>query len=1138
MFRLLWLNIATQMMLLVAAVAGLALFFVSRVTEQRGQELLLERSHGGLTDESLLRGFALREAVRSVRRNVADAADRRAAALRGGDAGERDRAAGQVLAAAEGEEDATRGVVEEVRLARLSADGDLRQIKAFPSKAASAKPGPDIESFDDVRKRLLAAHYAGATTLSRLLLDRQRYLLAVGHKLPSTDPAGAVVVLAVIDFTRLVENQTRRLPRHLLMVQDAEGRWVNHPDPKRVGAIDDEWPQPGGDDQARGVRLESCKLPSLGFFTVRARLPREVGRDLEKELLTIDGLRFSRLREGARYLILSARDRGVLKQAEQPLNVQESLTKSQPAPLPEPIWCETFLPHRLNRFTLDPETGLAVSLTYAAAVEEMTAEAREDMREAKLKSGSSWFLPLVLACPVLALLAAYLLTRPLRRLTEASQRLAQGDYSVDVQVVAPGEVGELARAFRDMTRRIRTRERELRENLARLSTIMTNAADGVITFDQTGRIEDANAAAEEMFGFAPGGLKGMKVQKLMKLPEHLQKPVPFSAIATGSNAPQFGGTVTQLCNAVKTPGEEHRGLRQEGSTFWMEVTFSQVPLEDRRMTIGIFRDITRRKIDEERIRQMNDELDARVRLRTAQLEDTKVKLELALEQAETASAAKDRFISVVSHELRTPLTSAMGYTELLLNPRATKLRENPGPTLDKILTACKYLSTLINDLLDVSRYTAGKPIDLAPTRFELASFLRGVQEMVSPLVKKNGNVLEVAIPPGLGEIYNDETRLRQILLNLLSNAGKFTEKGKVCLTVERRRVGEGDLMVFGVSDTGAGLSPAQQEKLFTAFYRVDNSTTRKQGGTGLGLAITKMLCELMGGGIRLESAPGQGSTFTVTVPAEVTAKGRRSAGPSSQGEEKKPNRGTVLVIDDDPTVRHMLETYLQQEGHEVVLAADGTEGLKLARDHQPTCITLDVLMPDEDGWDVLSRLKNDPATRDIPVIMLTIMEERNRGFALGATEYVTKPIDWGRLGSILCRYNPGQAPILIVEDDALQRGYLREELILAGWTVLEAANGVEALRVCETTTPSLILLDLTMPIMDGFAFLDELRRRDGGTDIPVVVVTARELSDEERRRLNRSVAQVLAKESLSKEKLLDRIREQMQAAVHGEPRTK
>ena len=245
-----------------------------------------------------------------------------------------------------------------------------------------------------------------------------------------------------------------------------------------------------------------------------------------------------------------------------------------------------------------------------------------------------------------------------------------------MSVVGPGEVGELANTFRDMTEQIRRRERDLREKLAWMDTILANAADGIMTFDQTGRIEQANRAAEEMFGYGHGKLEGEKVKQLMPISERINKPAALAL--AGDN---YGGTVARLWSAVKTPGEEHRGRRKDGTSFWMEVTFSRVPLEDRSIVTAIFRDITRRKLDEERIRKLNDDLEARVKLRTAQLEDTKTKLELALAEAENASAAKDRFISVVSHELRTPLTSAMGYTELLLNPRAERLRQAPMPTL-------------------------------------------------------------------------------------------------------------------------------------------------------------------------------------------------------------------------------------------------------------------------------------------------------------------------------------------------------------------------------------------------------------------------------------------------------------------------
>ncbi len=761
-----------------------------------------------------------------------------------------------------------------------------------------------------------------------------------------------------------------------------------------------------------------------------------------------------------------------------------------------------------------------------AALEELTAQESKASSEFWLYRS----LPALVISAVLALIAAYVLTRPLRRLKHAADQLARGNYAIDVSVVGPGEVGELANTFRDMTEQIRRRERDLREKLAWMDTILANAADGIITFDQTGRIEQANRAAEEMFGYGHGKLEGEKVKQLMPLSERINKP---AALAVASN--NYGGTVARLWSAVKTPGEEHRGRRKDGTSFWMEVTFSRVPLEDRSIVTAIFRDITRRKLDEERIRKLNDDLEARVKLRTAQLEDTKTKLEVALAEAENASAAKDRFISVVSHELRTPLTSAMGYTELLINPRAEKLRQAPLPTLHKILTSCKHLLTLINDLLDLGRYTAGKPIDLALSRFELAGFLRGVVEMIAPLVKRNENTLESRLADHLGEVVNDETRLRQILLNLLSNASKFTEKGKVFLEVERRTGPEGERIIIRVRDTGAGMTREQLDKLFTPFYRVDNSTTRKQGGTGLGLTITRMLAELMGGTIEVASTPGVGSTFTVDLPVEARPVSMK-ASPSGtrlgeKGRTALAGESVVLVIDDDPSVRQILHDYLTAEGYRVEQAESGPQGIERARELQPACITLDVLMPGQDGWTTLAQLKSDPVTQNIPVIMLTILEDRNIGFTVGATEYITKPIDWARLGTLLCQYAPGPAPILLVEDDSAQREYMREELMLAGWKVSEAANGFEALQKCEACMPGLILLDLMMPVMDGFAFLEELRHRPGGGSVPVLVVTARDLSDEERRRLNRSLAQVLARESLTREQLLDRIREQMPVVV-------
>jgi PAS domain S-box-containing protein len=1123
-FRLLpRINIAGQLTLLVAVVAGLAIYVVSRAAEQHGRDLLLVRGQANLADECRVEGLALREAVRNLGRTFNGRVEE--LTRLSADVAAQDRVLEMLFAPPIDSKAGDPSAIREACLLVLSPEGEVRNRTVYrlgarvevPPEIATSRASGDL--WGQLRK---ANPLDTATLFSRFHRDgtpgAYRYLLAVGCR-GEARLEGRLALQVTLDFTRLVENHARRLPRNLLFVRDEEGVCLYHPDPKQVGSTSLPWNLVA--DAGPHGTLRDAPVDGLAYWTERAKIdspkadsPDDCAR-LERELSRWPELRFSHIREGDTSIILSCADEKILDEANKAVGAGDASARR--------TYCARFIGTRLPRWPLDagrpPGKPLEVDIILSAALEELTAQESRASSEFWLYRS----LPAVVASAVLALIAAHFLTRPLRRLKLAADQLAKGNYAIDVSVVGPGEVGDLANTFRDMTEQIRRRERDLREKLAWMDTILANAADGIMTFDQTGRIEQANRAAEEMFGYTHGKLEGEKVKQLMPISERINKPVAMAL--EGDN---YGGTVARLWSAVKTPGEEHRGRRKDGTSFWMEVTFSRVPLEDRSIVTAIFRDITRRKLDEERIRKLNDDLEARVKLRTAQLEDTKTKLELALAEAENASAAKDRFISVVSHELRTPLTSAMGYTELLLNPRAERLRQAPMPTLHKILTSCKHLLTLINDLLDIGRYTAGKPIDLALSRFDLAGFLRGAVEMIAPLVKRNDNALESRFPDDLGEVVNDETRLRQILLNLLSNASKFTEKGKVILEVERKTTAEGERVVLRVRDTGAGMTREQLDKLFTPFYRVDNSATRKQGGTGLGLTITRMLAELMGGTIEVDSTPGVGSTFTVDLPVEARPIPAKPAGRDDRkGRPALAAGGVVLVIDDDASVRQILHDYLTAEGYQVEQADSGPGGVERARELQPVCITLDVLMPGQDGWTTLAQLKSDPITQDIPVIMLTILEDRNLGFTVGATEYITKPIDWARLGTLLCQYAPGPAPILLVEDDAVQRDYMREELMLAGWKVSEASNGIEALQKCESAMPGLILLDLMMPVMDGFAFLEELRHRPGGGSVPVLVVTARDLSDEERRRLNRSLAQVLARDSLTREQLLDRIREQI-----------
>jgi adenylate cyclase len=376
-------------------------------------------------------------------------------------------------------------------------------------------------------------------------------------------------------------------------------------------------------------------------------------------------------------------------------------------------------------------------------------------------------------------------------------------------------------------------------------------------------------------------------------------------------------------------------------------------------------------------------------------------------------------------------------------------------------------------------------------------------------------------------------RLRQIVLNLLSNAFKFTESGTVTLEARRddaQAGSRGDWFEIVVADTGIGLTPEQIGRLFREFSQADASTTRRYGGSGLGLAISRRLARLMGGDIDVASVEGQGSRFTLRLPTTFGAEPAASeaASPRQPPIGEKASVSRVLVIDDEETVRDLMRRFLTREGLEAVTAKNGVEGLALARELKPALITLDVLMPDLDGWSVLEALKADPVIADIPVVMLTILDEKTKGYALGADDYLTKPLDRERLRKVLARYRGTRAErqALVVEDDPDVRGWLSRTLVADGWSVVEAENGHAALdRLAEGRQIDLVLLDLIMPQMDGFDFLDAFRRSDAGRHVPVIVITAADLSAADHERLNGSVLKVLQKSAQSREALLAELHE-------------
>jgi signal transduction histidine kinase/CheY-like chemotaxis protein len=525
------------------------------------------------------------------------------------------------------------------------------------------------------------------------------------------------------------------------------------------------------------------------------------------------------------------------------------------------------------------------------------------------------------------------------------------------------------------------------------------------------------------------------------------------------------------------------------------------------------------------LREMVETMDEKVRLRTVELAE-------ARDQAEDANRTKSAFLATMSHELRTPMNAIIGYSEMLLEEAEDTGDNWMQPDLDKILSSARHLLQLINDILDLSKIEAGRmtvffeDVDLAKTAADIAS-------TIQPLVAKNHNKFELVCPEEVGTIRTDLTKLRQTLFNLLSNACKFTENGTVTLEITRRPDG---MVSFAVTDTGIGMEPHQLEKLFGEFVQADASTTRKYGGTGLGLAISRKFCRLLGGDITVQSTLGRGSTFTATLPSEaqepVSVEAPEPAQPVRvvTSAPRGAARAVLLVVDDDASSRDLLRRMLEKEGFDVMLAGNGPDALHAAREHHPDLITLDVMMPSMDGWAVLSALKEDATTADIPVVMLTMVEDRPMGYALGASEYLTKPVDKARVLEAVSRCVTGKADdILIVEDEPMAAEIVRRTLEADGRSCRHARNGREALDLVRGARPSLIVLDLMMPEMDGFTFLEELRREGPEfAAIPVVVLTAKDLTGAEREQLAGCVLDTLRKGADQRENLLAAIHRELQ----------
>ncbi|MGA9253638.1 MAG: response regulator [Roseobacter sp.] len=730
----------------------------------------------------------------------------------------------------------------------------------------------------------------------------------------------------------------------------------------------------------------------------------------------------------------------------------------------------------------------AVDETLSQLVSDLSDKADRTSTEAT-EAARTALLRAIIACVVIVIAGVFLTWRALRSILVPMQgisRAISGLISGNRDVVLPpegqdelGQMSQALRALRDSQDRRRILEDEARAQRNTILTAIETIPDGFALFDEQDRLLLHNNQFERVFDHVKDVIEeGMPFENMV------QAQVNSGAVELDGIEPDEW--VAERLERHRKPSGDR--LEARIGNAWIQVTKRKTPDGG---TVAVYSDITDLKNKQE------------------QLED-------ASQRAVAASSAKSQFLASMSHELRTPLNAIIGYSEMLSEDAADMGFDTAIEDLEKIMASGRHLLSLINDVLDLSKIEAGK-MEIYVENFDLKTLLDEVTATVEPLIAKNGNKLELICDLSGGQIETDKTKLRQNLFNLLSNAAKFTENGKIELSVAEIVSDEKAAFRFAVRDEGIGMSPEQSGKLFQAFVQADQSTTRNFGGTGLGLAIAQQFTRMMGGRISVESTPGVGSVFSFEIPAVFDAEVDDVTLHSNDGER----HGTVLIVDDEEDARSAAAAIVKAEGYDVLIAGNAEVGLRMAREQKPDAVILDVIMPERDGWSMLKEMKSDPILCEMPVILATIVADREMGLAFGAVEHLTKPIDPSVLVKTLNAIADGQEKdVLIVDDDVATRNLFRRILTREGWNVREASDGRRALTQLETRKPTLMVLDIMMPHVDGFDVLKSVRATEGLSDLPVIVATSKDLTREELSWLKDNTSEVIRKGETGRSDLL------------------
>jgi signal transduction histidine kinase/DNA-binding response OmpR family regulator len=714
---------------------------------------------------------------------------------------------------------------------------------------------------------------------------------------------------------------------------------------------------------------------------------------------------------------------------------------------------------------------------------------------------------------------------PLRGIVGTITGLTEGDLGMPLPKQRNDEFGSIIGALvllRDALVERRRLTQETDRHRRRVVDAIESIGEGFTLYDASDRLELCNKKFLELYP---------------DLVDLVQPGTSFSTVleaAVERGGYDLGGRdrrdwmkerLNQRALSVGVKERRNRPIEHKQNTLWIRV--SEQRYRDRWIRVSE--------------RQTHDGDCVAVYTDITELKARQAELELAKEEAERASRIKSDFLANMSHELRTPLNAIIGYSQLLHEDAVDRGEEETIADLKKIENAGKHLLGLINDILDLSKVEAGK-MDVYIEQIDVHALVREVQTMVTPLAAKNSNSLVIDCPPESKTISSDLTKVKQSLLNLLSNACKFTNAGTVTLKVEERKTDQGNFIDFTVSDTGIGMTPEQMGRLFNAFQQADSSTTRLYGGTGLGLAITRSLVRILGGDVTVKSEQGKGSDFILTLPVDAPQQ-QQEAPAAAEPETEEPAGAsedaalaTVLVVDDDDDARKIIGSGLAREGYRLLYASSGTEALEIAARERPDVITLDVMMPQVDGWSVLITLKADPELCKIPVVLVSHLSDRSVGIGLGAAAFLTKPVDRTQLATVI-REQCGDHTIrsvLVVDDNEEAVAMTQHALERLGYPMAHAANGFLALDwLAENPAPLVILLDLMMPEMDGFQFLDRVKEHKEWRNIPVIVLSAKTLTPEERRRFADTVEQVIAKGAGSYTELADAVRKVLQGPRGG-----